>query len=180
MPTKKKSTPKKTTPPVKITRLLGHDDVPATVGLVNEVRAELLAEVRSVNFKLASVDGRLKSMDSRFDGIDSRLDGMDSRFDAMDSRFDAMDSRFDAMDSRFDAMESRLGARIDDLDGRIEKVFAVVHRTQALMEEQRGENRIVLDGIKSVMERQERVEEETKEFRETLKIFLRAKKEATI
>jgi hypothetical protein len=35
-----------------------------------------------------------------------------------------------------------------------------VHQTQVLMEEQRGENRIVLDGLRTVLDRQDRLESE--------------------
>ena len=55
-----------------------------------------------------------------------------------------------------------LGAKIDsfryELKGEIQQVLVAVHRTQALMEEQRSENRIVLDGLKNVIERQDRIE----------------------
>lgn len=49
------------------------------------------------------------------------------------------------------AIESRLSSKI-------EGVVAAVHGTQVLMEEQRSENRIVLDGLKLVLDRQDRLE----------------------
>ena len=49
------------------------------------------------------------------------------------------------------------GAR-HELGAKIEKTIVAVHRVEVLMEEQRGENRIVLDGLKLFLERQDRVE----------------------
>ena len=83
-----------------------HDTLPASVGLVKEVRDELRADIRSVEHGLNS---------------------------------------------------------------KIEQVLISVHRSQVLMEEQRGENRIVLDGIKNIFERQERVEKDFSELRGTVK-----------
>ncbi len=55
-----------------------------------------------------------------------------------------------------------LEARLDSLDSKMESRFdqmlVVSHRTQVLMEEQRSENRIVLDGLKTVLDRQDRIE----------------------
>lgn len=91
------------------TQNLTHDNVPATVGLVKEVREELRSEIRSVDHKV------------------------------------------DSLEHKLEAVRSELKASIEDL-----KVS--VHRTQVLMEEQRGENKIVLDGIKTLIERQDRLE----------------------
>lgn len=74
---------------------LTHDSMPASVGLVKEVRDELRAEIRSVEH-----------------GLNSKL----------------------------------------------ETVITSAHRIQVIVEEQRSENRIVLDGLKTVLERQERCE----------------------
>jgi hypothetical protein len=90
---------------------ISHDSVPASVGLVKEVRDELRAEIRSVDHKVESLRHELK-------------------------------------------------AEICEVKGSVEQVLVAVHRTQVLMEEQRGENRIVLDGLKTVIDRQERFERE--------------------
>jgi hypothetical protein len=63
------------------------------------------------------------------------------------------------------AVESRLDSKISVLDSKIEKTIANTHRIQVIMEEQRSENRIVLDGLKNMMERQDRLESEIKEVR---------------
>jgi hypothetical protein len=81
---------------------LRHDDLPASVGLVKEVRNELHSEISSLENKVT-------------------------------------------------ALEHKMMAKFDES-------LAVAHRTQVLMEEQRNENRIVLDGLKTVLERQDRLE----------------------
>ena len=46
---------------------------------------------------------------------------------------------------------------MESMQGQIQQVMASLHRTEVLMEEQRGENKIVLDGILMVS-RLERLE----------------------
>lgn len=56
-----------------------------------------------------------------------------------------------------------------EVGSQIQPVISSVHRTQALMQEQRGENRIVLDGLKNVTERQDRMGVDILEIRDTLR-----------
>ena len=86
-----------------------------------------------------------------------------ARFDKVDARFVGVDARFASMDARFDGMDAKF-------TGMFNEVLVSVHRTQVLMEEQRSENRIVLDGIKNVLERMDRVEEEQRDLRRTLRV----------
>jgi hypothetical protein len=102
------------------------------VGLCKEIRAELRADIKSVDHKVMSVDHKVMSVDHKIESLNHK------------------------MDSKF------------------EEVFAVAHRTQTLMEEQRSENRIVLDGIKALSERQDRVEERLDGFQRTLHVLVKA------
>jgi len=169
-----------------------HDDVPATVGLVKEARNELIAETRSIRHEMSAmekrlgaridgvgaridgVDARMGELDAHMGGLDARIDGVEKRLDArmggLDARIDGVEKRLDA---RIDGVEKRLGARIDGVDGKVQQVLSQVHGIRVLMEEQRSENKVVLDGIKSVMDRQDRVEGEVKEFRETLRVLVK-------
>lgn len=56
----------------------------------------------------------------------------------------------------------RVYAKIEHLDAKIEQKFqesvAIGHRCLALLEEQRSENRIVLDGLKLVLDRMDTFE----------------------
>jgi hypothetical protein len=99
---------KKNKNPQDINKNLTHNDVPASVGLVKEVREELRSEIRMIR---------------------------------------------------------------NELGGKIEQVLVSVHQTQVLMEEQRGENRIVLDGLKNVTERQDRMEGDILDIKSTLRSF---------
>ena len=141
MPSKKRKKAKRAgNPEFKLgpeVQRLTHDTVPATVGLVKEVRAELYSEIHVVQEK---------------------LDSMDSKFE---HKLDTMDKKFEY---KLDAMNHQIAQNF-------EASMAVAHRTQVLMEEQRGENKIVLDGIKSVMERQDRVDVELMEIRGAIKIL---------
>jgi hypothetical protein len=75
-----------------------------------------------------------------------------------------LDSKISTLDSKYSTLDSK----ISTLDSKIEKTIGNTHRIQVLMEEQRSENRIVLDGLKNMMERQDRLEAEIKEVRRFL------------
>ena len=84
-------------------RKSGHDDLPASVGLVKSVRDELRADTA---------------------GLEHRI------------------------------------------NAKFQEILTVVHRTQVIVEEQRSENRIVLDGLKTVIDRQDRFETELRQLKE--------------
>ena len=65
----------------------------------------------------------------------------------MDSKFALMDSRFSKIDSRFSNLESIASG-----------MAAEVSRIAVLMEEQRSENRVVLEGYGLLKQRIDRVE----------------------
>lgn len=64
----------------------------------------------------------------------------------MDSRFSRMDSEFDKMNSKFHKIDSEL----HKMNSEMEKMSSSMHQMQLLAEEQRAENRIVLDGLTSL------------------------------
>jgi hypothetical protein len=101
---------------------LTHDTIPATVGLVKEVRDELRADMRALDHKVESIRYEIQAVEHR-------------------------------------------------LDFKIEKVVVAVHQTQILMEEQRGENRIVLDGIKNLVEKHERIEIDVGKLHSTIRLL---------
>ena len=82
----------------------------------------------------------IKSLDKKIESLDKK----------MESRFAAQDSKFASMDSKFASMDSKLN-----------------HLT-VLIEEQNARNIIVLDGLKSLFDRQDRVEKALQEQEETL------------
>ena len=73
------------------------------------------------------------------------------------------------------AMEKRMTGRMDTLDGKVEQVISAVNRVQVIVEEQRSESRIVMDGLTTIIERMNRHDAQIDEFRHTLQIFIKAK-----
>lgn len=102
-----------------------HKDVPATVGLVMEVRDELKAEIRS---EIYGVKKEIHEVKAEIHEVKSEVHGVK--------------------------------AEVHGLKSQMQEVLKSVHHTQVLMEEQRSENRIVLDGLKNMMDRQDRIESE--------------------
>ncbi len=148
MATEKKG--KKVTELIKRSR---HEDLPASVGLVKLVRSELRHD--------------LKAMEKR---IDSKLHKIDEKFHKIDEKFHKMDERMSGLDSRM----SGLDGRMDSLEAKMEENIASTHRIEAIVEEQRSENRIVLDGIKAMIEKQERVDERMDQFDQTLQFLAKS------
>lgn len=115
--------PKETKAPIEIPTKSGQ--VPVNQKMLALVRSEFHSRNKALEL----------SLDSRFKTIDSRFKTIDSRFNEMDARFNQVDSRFDEMDARFSKLESM-----------IHGLASEVTRVVVLVEEQRSENRIVLEG----------------------------------
>lgn len=112
-------------------------DLPATQGMLQLVRTELKADIRELR---SETKAGFQQMESRFNQIDAKFNQIDSRFSQMDSKFSQMDSRFSQMDSKF------------------ERVLSEVARIGVLVEEQNSNNRVVLEGLTGLWQRQERIE----------------------
>lgn len=82
--------------------------------------------------------------------------------DELKAEIGSLRAEIGSVDAKVDAVRHELGAQI-------QQVLVSVHRTQTLMEEQRSENRVVLDGLKNVTERQDRMEGDIVEIRDTLR-----------
>ena len=106
-------------------------DQPATRKMLYLVRDELKSQIQSLDSK---IDARFKEQDAKFFGIDARFSSIDARFSSMDAGF-------------------------ANIDAKIEGLTAVVHRSVLLAEEQRADNRIVLEGFQFLMQRMKAVEE---------------------
>jgi cytochrome b len=105
-------------------RNLAHKDVPASVGLVKEIRSELRAEIRGLGEKL----------EKKIEGVKTEVHGLKSE--------------------------------IHGIKAEVQEVLKSVHHTQVIIEEQRSENRIVLDGLKNMIDRQDRIEQEMSAMRQ--------------
>ncbi|MBI3541929.1 MAG: hypothetical protein HY075_01455 [Deltaproteobacteria bacterium] len=146
MPSVKKSATAKLVRPLK--------DLPATRGMLHAVRDELKSGIRSLEAK----------MDARFKGLDSRFEGIDSRFESIDSRFESVDARFDRMEAMF-----------LDLKSTVEETNAIVARTHLMMEEQHHNNKIVMEHLVGLGQRQDRVETRMTSVEETVRSLARAR-----
>ena len=138
----KKNTRKRALHPKNLT----HGNLPASVQLVMEGRDELRADIGSVRHELSAVRHELKA--------------------EIGSLRHELKAEIGAVRSELKVEIGFVRAEVGSVRSEVQQVLVSVHRTQAIMEEQRGENRIVLDGLKNVTERQDRIEAEIIERRE--------------
>jgi methyl-accepting chemotaxis protein len=75
----------------------------------------------------------------------------------MKSGFRQVDSRFEQIDSRF-----------EQIDSKLEQVLSQVSRIGTLVEEQNSRNQVVLEGLTGLYRRQDRIELEVGEIRNTV------------
>lgn len=112
-------------------------DLPATQGMLQLVRTELKADVRELR----------SSMTAEFKQVDAKFNHVDARFNQIDARFNQVDARFNETD-----------AKIERVLGAVHRVASEVARIGVLVEEQNSKNRIVLEGLTGLAQRQDRVE----------------------
>ncbi len=110
----KKTADKKPAPTPQF--LASAKDLPASQGMLQLVRTELKADIRSLSSE-------------------------------MKAGFSQMDARFKQVDSKFNQVQSQL-----------DHVLSDVARIGFLVEEQNANNRVVLEGLTGLWQRQERVE----------------------
>jgi chromosome segregation ATPase len=165
-------------------------DAPASCGMLAELRSETQGHFERV-------DQRFDRVDQRFDRVDQRLDGMDQRFERVDQRFDSMDRSIAGVENRImvEILELRgrlngVQAGVHSLENQIQGVKAEIHevklnihevkadihevkalfsRMSYLMEEQNVRNRIVLEGLTHVIDRQDRSELRMDKVEETVR-----------
>ncbi|HEX3555568.1 MAG TPA: hypothetical protein VIA62_20290 [Thermoanaerobaculia bacterium] len=71
-------------------------------------------------------------------------------------QFEHLDGRMDKLDGRMDGLDGRM----DGLDGRMDRLEEQAHQTRIVMEDMRGEIRLLAEGIIGVWERQDQFKEE--------------------
>ncbi|MBI4925073.1 MAG: hypothetical protein HY843_04040 [Bdellovibrio sp.] len=125
------------------------EDQPATRKMLWLVRDELKSDIRSVDLKIGSLESKLES-----------------KISALDSRINALDPK---LESKISALESKLGSRISTLEYKTDAGFKLIgakfeelrsdyHGMHILLEEQNSNNRIVLEGLQALWQRQEKIE----------------------
>jgi predicted nucleic acid-binding Zn-ribbon protein len=146
----------KSSKPQRKTAAQRRAEMPATQGMLIEMRKELGHKVTSVDLKIDAVN---KNLSGRIDSLDKRLTG----------RIDSVEKK---LTGRIDSVEKKLTGRIDsvekNLSAKMERMHADIHRVLYLVEEQHAENRTVWDKQAALEVRQDRLEEEVKDIRQTV------------
>jgi septal ring factor EnvC (AmiA/AmiB activator) len=141
---------KRTKIPTRVPRATAGDQ-PATRKMLKLVKDQLSAEIKAVAARIDQMDARFKGVDARFSSMEGKFRKVDARFKSIDARFKSIDARFKSIDAKFKALD----AKIDD---RFATLSAQIHRTNLLIEEQHANNRIVLEGLQALWQRQDRLE----------------------
>jgi len=71
--------------------------------------------------------------------------------DELKAKIDSLEARTDSLEARIDSLEAKL-------ESYFKKMMSEIHRIGLLVEEQNARNIIVLDGLRSLFDRQERLE----------------------
>lgn len=112
-------------------------EVPATQGMLRLVRSELKADIR----------GLRSEMKSGFAKVDARFNQIDARFNQLEARFCGIDSKFNENDSRF-----------NQIDSKLEQILSQVSQTLLIVEEQNSRNKVALEGLTNLFQRQSHLE----------------------
>ncbi|MDR3608291.1 MAG: hypothetical protein P4M08_13050 [Oligoflexia bacterium] len=122
-----------------------------------------MASDRKSVFRVTLKNRDLPSTQGMLDLVRTELKSdVKAGFHEVNARLHEMNARFEAVDSRFERIESK-----------IDKLSADVTRGLILAEEQRAENRVVLEGLTGLFQRQERVERRV----DDVEAFVRSVKE---
>ena len=122
------------------------EDCTVTLRMLKLVENQLESRFDSTDSKIEQVNAKFRQIDARFDQVDARFAQMEARFDQIDKRFEEIDKRFEEVDAKF----KQVDARFDRLETKIDQfqsdVMTEIARIAILVEQQRNENRIVLEG----------------------------------
>jgi chromosome segregation ATPase len=152
----------------------GYLDTPVTIGHFKSFRQEVGSRLTSIElavkasekkaeFRFTGIDSRFAKVDERLAGIDARFAAIDARFDQIDARFAAIDARFAAIDARFDEVDARFVRLEAKMDAGFASILYEIRRVSAQSEEQKDQNRIVYDSLRSLYDRQENLEKKVDE-----------------
>ncbi len=155
MPHKKLPAAKKRSP---------HDDLPSSVGLVKAVRDELRAEIRTASTEVKTeLKGEMGSLRSELGVVDTSLK---AEIGALRGELGAVDTSLKAemgsLKGELGKVQTELKTEIGSVKSELYGLRGSIHRVEVLMEEQRNEDRIVMDGLKTLFDRQSRIEEDFK------------------
>lgn len=162
--------PKKPTKRKLNVRNVRHSDAPASVGLVLSVRDELRAEIGASRHELkgetSSLRGETSALRGEIASLRHELKGEASslRGEIASLRHE-LKGETSALRGETSALRGEITSLRHETKSDFRKVQASVHRVEVLMEEQRADNRIVLDGLKNLIDRQDGFERDLNEIR---------------
>lgn len=133
--------------PIKVPRLKAADQ-PATRRILGLVRDELKEEIKGVRVVLSKSSTKLGALEMKMEKVDAQIKDLRS----------LIDSQGKDLRSSIDSQGKDLRSLIDAQRRDISSLKAMVHRCNLLAEEQNANNRIVLEGLQALWERQERSE----------------------
>lgn len=136
-------------------------DLPVTHEMLFAVRDELKELIKVESKKN---DARFKDIDAKFDHIDARFDNIDAKFKNVDAKFKSIDAQFKNIDARFDRVDSNIA-----------EIKSMFHQSMLRFEEQRSENKVVLEALQGLAHRQNRLESEFVQVNETVRSLAKAK-----
>ena len=123
---------RKNTVPVKPVRVA---QVPVTVQMLNEMEGRLVYKFES---RLHQSQGEAKT---EFRGVRTEIAGIRSDITRMDTKFSGMEVKFSGME-----------ANIEFIKSDVAEIKSELHRVALLVEEQKAQNRFVLDGYSQLYE----------------------------
>lgn len=127
-------------------------DLPVTLGHFEAFRQE-------INSRIVTVELLVRASDEK---NEVRFRKQDAKFVSIESRFKEIDARFETIDKRFIVLEENMNQRFQELEAKFEvrfsKLEAKVDRMLALIEEQNDRNKLVMDALMNLFNRQENLE----------------------
>lgn len=125
------------------------DDQPATRGMLKLVRDELKEEFKLLRLEINQVK---TASNEKYIHLNQKIEQLRLEFD---QKIEQLRSEFS---QKIEQLRSEFRSEIDQLRHEIGQLKVMVHRTNLLVEEQNANNRIVLEGLQAIWQRQNRLE----------------------
>jgi chromosome segregation ATPase len=129
------------------------EDQPVTRKLLYLVRDEIKSDTRVIVQK--AVGESEKRLDKRFQNLDGRMSGIENRMHNIEGRMESIEGRMQSIEGRMQSIEVSIQSIAVSLSA-FENGFA---RMRIENEEQHSNNRIVIEGIQALWQRQARLEQ---------------------
>jgi chromosome segregation ATPase len=124
----------------------------------SELKAELKTEIGGVKAQLASEIGGVKAqLASEINGVKAEINGVKAEINGVKAEINGVKAEINGVKAQLDTMQAGL-----------HEMKATVARICFLVEEQNARNRIVLDGLTAMIQRQDRQERRMDQVEETV------------